>query len=187
VALTFPLERQETFVKRRTSGLIAVLAALALVPAAARAASPVDSLFTWDDLHNLKIYHAYAASDGHSYVEVINTQAMEKGPNSQTYFDFSHPQQIKIGRGKSGEMVDWHYALQSRHLIIPLQGDVVFDLGDGKLLHVHPGEAIMAEDWAGKGHRSGCLSADKPTCVGIDILYEPNPHSLPLRAPPAKN
>jgi hypothetical protein len=151
-------------------------------------AQAADSLFDWDDLKALKIYHAYSASDGRTYVEEISIPASEVTNGTgkaQMYFDLT-PQKVKIGRSKSGAMYDWHYAYDSRHLIIPLQGDIVFDIGDGKLFHLHPGEAILAEDWTGKGHRSGCLSATKPTCVGIDMLLEPNPHAIPLRAPPVK-
>jgi hypothetical protein len=151
------------------------------------AAMAADSLFNWDDLHNLKIYHGYSASDGKSYIEEVNIPATEKviGTSAaQLYFDLK-PQIMRIGRSKVGELMTWHYAGDSRHLIIPMQGDIVFDLGDGKLVHIHPGEAILAEDWTGKGHRSGCWSDTKPTCVAIDVLVDANPKDMPLRAPPS--
>ncbi len=170
----------------RLGRLAAMAAAFMSAATLASAASPVDSLFSWDDLSALKIYHAYSANDGHTYVEVISIPASQTQPantSSESYFDLK-PQVVRIGRGKSGALVSWHYAYESRHLIVPLQGDIVFDLDDGKMLHVHPGEAILAEDWTGRGHRSGCISDTKRTCVGLDILLEPNPHTMPLRDPP---
>jgi quercetin dioxygenase-like cupin family protein len=166
--------------------LTAAVVALVAVAVQAASAETVDSLLSWDDLRALKIYHAYSASDGRTYVEVISVPSSEKqsgGAAAQMYFDLK-PQQLRIGRSKSGVISEWHYAGEMRHLIITLQGDIVFDVGDGTLLHVRPGEAILAEDWTGKGHRSGCLSPTKATCAGIDILLEPNPRALPLRAPP---
>jgi hypothetical protein len=151
------------------------------------AAMAADSLFTWDDLQSLKIYHAYSASDGHSYIEEIKIPASVKtigNAPAELYFDLK-PQAIRIGRSKSGALIDWHYAGDSRHIIVPMQGDIVFDLGDGKMFHLKPGEAILAEDWTGKGHRSGCYSDTKPTCVALDILVDANPREMPLRAPPA--
>jgi hypothetical protein len=155
----------------------------------APAAKAADSLLTWDDLAALKIYHAYSANDGHSYIEEISLPSAKKeigGDAAYMYFDVK-PQSIKIGRSTTGSMIDWHYAGESRHLIIALQGDIVFDLGDGKLFHLKTGEAILAEDWTGKGHRSGCEAINKRTCVVIDLLVEPNPRVIPLRQPPARN
>ena len=171
----------------KTTNRIAAGLALAAITAGGAAARAVDSLLNWDDLHVLKVYHAYSASDGRTYVEEIavpSAEANSGGKPAWLYFDLK-PQQLRIGRSKSGEMVDWHYAGAMRHLIITLQGDIVFDLGDGKPLHLRPGEAILAEDWTGKGHKSGCQAQDQPTCVGIDILFEPNPKAVPLRDPPA--
>jgi len=45
---------------------------------------------------------------------------------------------------------DWIYpARDSRHLITVLKGKLVFDVGDGKLLHIKPGEACPRLDRQG--------------------------------------
>ncbi|MDE1147218.1 MAG: hypothetical protein PW843_11435 [Azospirillaceae bacterium] len=168
---------------KKTTSVLAAVAGCAMLAGTARAA---DSLFTWNDIYNLKIYHAYAASDGKSYVEEINVPAMRTktlSGSSQTYFDLK-PVEMRIARGVSGEMMDWHGAVEYRHLLIPLQGSLQFEMDDGRFLELKPGEAILAEDWTGHGHRSGCAASKNPTCVVIDIMVEPNPHSLPLRDPP---
>lgn len=164
----------------------AVFAAVMGTASLGSAASAADSLLTWNDLHVLKIYHAYSAADGKSYIEEIPIPAQERqsgGKLAQIYFDLK-PQALRIARSESGSMIDWHYAGDSRHLIIPMQGDLVFDTGDGKMFHLKAGEAILAEDWTGKGHRSGCDAVNKKTCVVIDILVDSNPRAMPLVAAP---
>ena len=166
--------------------LAATISMMATVPAQA-----ADSLLTWRDLKFIKVYHAYAASDGKSYVEEIDIPAYETdgfaNTKSQTYFDFKQPVEIRIGRSAQGAMFEWHGAVEYRHLIVPMQGNIFFDLGEGRTLELTPGEAILAEDWTGRGHRSGCApSKTHLTCVGLDILIDKNPHAMPLRAPPAR-
>jgi hypothetical protein len=163
-----------------------MLAMAALHPLTA-AHAEADSLLNFTDLQIFKMYHSYAASDGRSYIEEMAVPASLRqtgtGP-SQTYFDLK-PSQVIIGRQKAGAIMDWHGAVQFRHLIIPLQGNLMFDLGDGRVLELKPGEAIYAEDWTGRGHRSGCSAKNTvESCVGIDILIDANPHAMPLRAPP---
>lgn len=170
---------------KRKLGLLGVAAAFALT--AAPRVQSADSLLSWDDVSVLKLYHAYAASDGRSYIEEISLPAVKGqsgGKPSYLYMDLK-PQVMRIARSSSGSMIDWHYAGESRHLLLPLQGDLVFDLGDGNLFHLKAGEAMLAEDWTGKGHRSGCEAVNQKTCVVIDVLVDPNPRVIPLRAPPA--
>jgi len=165
--------------------LAAPLLALAAIATPAHAA---DSLFTWDDLKALHIYHAYSASDGLTYIEETTLPAnpiMSGGKPGQLYM-LLEPKSVAIARSADGSMIDWHYAGTYRHLLIPLQGDLVFDLGDGKLFHLKPGEAMLAEDWAGRGHRSGCANPTGKTCAVIDVSIDSNPRTIPLRAPPEK-
>jgi hypothetical protein len=165
-------------------GVVAAVAA-ALLPVSSALAA--DSMFDFKDLNIFKMYHAYSASDGKSYVEEISIPSapgMTAGKPTQTYFDLK-PQQVRIGRGTSGAILDWHGAPLSRHIIMPLQGDIFFDLGDGRTLTLKPGQAILAEDWTGRGHRSGCAESKvNATCVGLDMLVDANPHAMPLRDPP---
>ena len=172
---------------RNTLGGLAV--AMAGLLAAAPAQAAVDSMFTWTDFKFIKIYHAYSASDGKSYLEEIAIPAYETDSfaksKAQTYFDFKAPINVRIGRAASGAMYEWHGAVEYRHLIVPMQGELFFDLGEGRTLNLKPGEAILAEDWTGRGHRSGCAASKTvPTCVGMDILIDKNPRDMPLRAPP---
>lgn len=173
--------------RNKMGGLLAAAASLlSIAPAHA-----ADNLFTWTDLRFIKVYHAYSASDGKSYLEEIAIPSYETDSfaksKAQSYFDFKSPVEIRIGRAASGAMYEWHGAVEYRHLIIPMQGNIFFDLGEGRTLELKPGEAILAEDWTGRGHRSGCAeSKTQATCVGLDILIDKNPREMPLRAPPTR-
>lgn len=188
----------------RRAAMAAALAIAALAPLSAHAAkpadpqpdtmtaavpaTPADSLLTMQDFSRLRLYHAYSASDGRTYIETIDMPSQQKtigGTTGVMYLDIK-PSTLRIGRSTANFLGDWHYAGDMRHIIIPLQDDIVFDTGDGTLFHLHPGEAILAEDWTGKGHRSGCWSKTHSTCMAIDILYDANPRQIPLRAPPKR-
>ena len=164
---------------------VAVSAFGLVVATAAWAAEPVDSLLTTQDLSQLKMYHAYSASDGRTYIETMNVPAQEKHINGTTGWLYLSvkPAQVNIGLS-TNFLGDWHYAGAMRHIIVPLQDEIAFDVGDGKIFYLKPGEAILAEDWTGKGHRSGCDAVNKQTCVVIDILVDANPRAMPLVAPP---
>ncbi len=173
---------------RTRTGRVAFAAAITLGFGIAAPAQAVDSLLSWQDLSALKIYHAYSGSDGRSYIEDMAIPSSTKpsgGKPAQLYFS-AKPESIAIARSAGQSMIDWHYAGEFRHLIVVMQGDLVFDIGDGKLWHLKPGEAIYAEDWTGKGHRSGCGSPEGTSCVVIDMLIDRNPHVMPLRSPPTK-
>lgn len=167
-----------------SAAILAGVAALApLSPTRA-----ADSLVTFSDLRGMKIYHVYSANDGKSYLEEVYIPSTEKagsaGTPQQMYFDLK-PVAVRIARAAQNGIFTWHWATENRHLIIPQQGSLYFDLGDGRTLNLKPGEAIYAEDWTGRGHRSGCAaSKTQLTCVAIDILIDVNPHTMPLRDPP---
>jgi len=77
--------------------------------ACASPALGADSLFTWDDLRALKIYHAFSASDGRTYIEQISIPASELTTGtgtSQMDCDLK-PEKVRIGRSKSGSMLTW--------------------------------------------------------------------------------
>ncbi|MET0365621.1 MAG: hypothetical protein ABW169_13310 [Sphingobium sp.] len=172
---------------KRIPSALAALSLYLLTPWSA-AQAEVDSLLNWTDIDALKVYHVYAASDGKSYAEEMAVPAVIRQSGSgptPTYFDLSDVYKVRIGRGKSGAIYEWHPAAEYRHLIIPLQGELFFDLGDGRTVTLKPGEAVYAEDWTGRGHRSGCApSKERTTCVAMDMLIDKNPKAMPLRSPP---
>ncbi len=94
-------------------------------------------------------------------------------------------QSVHLGTSTPKELSGWHYA-NDQHFIMSLVGFLRFDTGDGKDYLLKPGQAVIAEDWTGKGHRSGCDPRNKGNCVAIDLVLGPIVKTYPLRTPPAK-
>jgi hypothetical protein len=165
-----------------SGGLAATTWAVLLI-AGTSSVRAADSLLNWDGHEPVRIYHAYSASDGKSYIEQIDMPLQLGGYGSRQLFNFENVLSVHVGTSQPHELSDWHYA-NNRHLIIPLQGNLRFDTGDGKEYLLRPGEAVLAEDWTGKGHRSGCDSRNKVACVAVDVTIGPINKVLPLRDPP---
>ena len=131
----------------------------------------------------LKMYHLYSASDGRSYIEVMDVPPMKTPIGLVTYFD-RQVRRVVIGTWKDGEFTDFHYAV-NQNLLIYLQGTQVITTGDGKEYRLEPGMAVLAEDWTGKGHTNRCVAPDKQkVCMLLQITIGDIDKSLPLRAPP---
>lgn len=170
---------------RRLSPVLG-LALACMAPAGAQAA---DSLQSFTDIAKLRMFHAFSASDGKTYIEEMDVparQSVSGGKPAQLYITFANPKSVTIARSASGSMIDWHFAGENRHFMFTTQGELVFDTGDGKLFHLPTGAGMYAEDWTGKGHRSGCLSPKGESCVVVDMVLDANPHTLPLAPPPAR-
>lgn len=158
--------------------------ALILAGVSSRAESPTaSSLFSWDGVTPTKVYHLYSGSDGLSHLETIDLPLM-LGRDGNPRFFAQNVSAAYIGSSPPKELGPWHYAI-NQHLIISIQGNLQFDLGDGKEYLLRPGEAVLAEDWTGKGHRSGCDVRNKGRCVSIDIEVGPIARTYPLRTPPS--
>ena len=56
--------------------------------------------------------------------------------------------------------LDWHNA-PCRQFVIPLEGKVEIELGDGTKRQFGPGDILLAEDTTGRGHTS-CAVNDQP-------------------------
>jgi hypothetical protein len=172
--------------------LALLLAALPLAAAPARSAerpasttvgATADNLFgTFGEI--VKMYHLYSASDGRSYIEVMDVPPMKTPIGLVSYFD-RQVRRVVIGYWKDGEAADFHYAV-NQNLLIYLQGTQVITTGDGKEYRLEPGMAVLAEDWTGKGHTNRCVAPDKQkVCMLLQITIGDIDKSLPLRAPPA--
>lgn len=178
-------------VARVALGMVLALGGVLGVGAASASESPplrgagvaADSLLgTFGEI--LKMYHLYSASDGRSYIEVMDIPPMRTPIGLVTYFD-RPVRRVVIGYWKDGEFADFHYAV-NQNLLIYLQGTQVITTGDGKEYRLEPGMAVLAEDWTGKGHTNRCVApTGQKVCLLLQITIGDIDKSLPLRAPPA--
>lgn len=83
-----------------------------------------------------------------------------------------------------GFQSDWHYATNT-NVLIYLQGTQVTDIGDGKEYRLYPGQAVLADNWTGKGHRFRCEAKEgKKACLVMQITVGGLEKTLPLRPAP---
>jgi hypothetical protein len=147
-------------------------------PSVVEADSMLDA---WGD--SLQWYHMYSASDGRTYIEIMDVPGATTPIGLTSYFD-RQVRRVVIGTWKDGEFADFHYAV-NQNVLIYLQGTQVITTGDGKEYHLKPGMAVLAEDWTGKGHTNRCVAPDKQrVCVLLQITIGDIDKRLPLRPPP---
>lgn len=131
----------------------------------------------------VKMYHMYSASDGRTYIEVMDVPPTRGPWGLVTYFD-RPVRRVVIGYWKDGQESDYHYA-GHKNLLIYLQGTQIIETGDGREYRLRPGTAVLAEDWTGLGHKWRCVAPDKQrVCLVIQITIDDLDKTLPLRPPP---
>lgn len=126
-----------------------------------------DNLATWMGKDSFKAFHVYAAEDGTSKVVEIDLPVKTRPGGKFAILD-REIKDINLGYYEDGWFADMHYANMKR-LNIVFQGDFIFDVGDGREYRVKAGEAILAEDYKGKGHSSRCAAANGKRCISMSI------------------
>ncbi len=140
------------------------------------AALPVlaaDSLTTWLGKSDFKMYHIYSVPEGRSVVEEINVAVGAAGPAGKYAIIDRDVKNMNIGYYDNGWFSDWHPP-NAKRLNLVLQGDFIFDVGDGKEYRIKAGEMILAEDSTGKGHTSRCVAANNQRCISMSVVLEPH-------------
>ena len=69
-----------------------------------------------------------------------------------------------------GYVLDWHCAPR-RQYSISLSGTAEIEVGDGTVLRVEPGDAVLAEDLTGRGHVTRVVG-DRPRVYAIVPLVD---------------
>lgn len=157
---------------------------LAGVAASAPALAAPDNLFE-NFGPVVRWVHLYSADDGQSYIEEMPVPESDGQWGNKVLFD-RKAQRVVIGYWPDGFQSPWHSAGHI-NVLVYLQGEQVIDIGDGKEHRLKPGMAVLAEDWAGRGHRYRCEAKDKKRgCVVMQITIGELDKSLPMRKPPGK-
>ncbi len=149
---------------------ILISTALALAPLPAFSA---DSLSTWLGKSEFKMYHVYSGPKGMSVIEEITVPVGAKGPAGKFAIIDRDVKNMNIGYYDNGWFSDWHPA-NAKRINLVLQGDFIFDVGDGKEYRVKPGELVLAEDDGGKGHTSRCEATNNDRCISMSVVLEPH-------------
>ncbi|MBL8628244.1 MAG: hypothetical protein JNM81_01355 [Rhodospirillaceae bacterium] len=134
--------------------------------------SAADSINTWLGKSDFKMYRVFTGPEGRSVVEEITVPVGEAGPAGKFGIIDRDVKNMNIGYYENGWFSDWHPP-NSKRLNLVLQGDFIFDIGDGKEYRIKAGEMILAEDFDGKGHTSRCDAANNQRCISMSVVLEP--------------
>lgn len=137
-------------------------------------AAPVaaaDSINTWLGTSEFKMYRVFTGPEGRSMVEEIAVPVGSAGPAGKFAVIDRDVKNMNIGYYENGWFSDWHPP-NAKRLNLVLQGDFIFDVGDGKEYRIKAGEMILAEDFEGKGHTSRCAAANNQRCISMSVVLE---------------
>lgn len=144
-----------------------------------------DSMFTLDK--RLVVYHVTTGPDGLSRVGTMTLENVVPTRYGGKRVLEAKADRVKMGIVEGGQpLMDFHVA-DHRTLLIPMQGSLIIDVGDGKQHRLVPGQIALAEDRTGKGHISGCGEPVGKRCVTLQINLDDNEVGLQnAEAPPKK-
>ncbi len=167
---------------RKSLLLAAVLSGVTFGASGVQAAD--DSLFTLDK--RLVVYHVFTGPDGRSKVDTMTLENVVPTRYGGKRVLEAKADRVKMGIAEGGRpLMDYHVA-DHRTLLIPMQGTLVIDVGDGKQYRLVPGNIALAEDRTGRGHISGCGEPAGKRCVTLQINLDDNEVGLQNPEPPAK-
>ena len=109
-----------------------------------------------------KIWRVYSGADGRSHAEEVEL-AMK--PFTDTEGAHGEGTALQPAAGivfrvaPPGYVLDWHCAPR-RQYSITLSGHAEIEVGDGTVLRIGPGDALLAEDLTGQGHVTRSVGAE---------------------------
>ena len=109
------------------------------------------------------IVRLYTGTDGQSHFEelVLPASGDQESP-------LQTGKGIVFRRQEPGLFIDWHPAPR-RQWVITLSGKVEIGVGDSTIMCFGPGDAMLAEDLAGKGHTTRIIGSETRTSVTIPL------------------
>ncbi|MFC2060093.1 hypothetical protein ACFLTZ_03230 [Chloroflexota bacterium] len=99
-----------------------------------------------------KVTRIYTGSDGESHFEDIEIAVEDKVTGSR-WSEFMKATGIIFGELDSNYKKEWHNAPR-RQFVITVEGEGEIEVGDGTKRRFRPGDILLAEDTAGRGHIS---------------------------------
>ena len=106
----------------------------------------------------MKITRLYTGADGNSHFEEIEVKIEKLQPGEGIIFREERPSYVK----------DWHPAPR-RQYVITLAGQGEIELTDGTKRRFGPGDIMLADDTAGRGHITRVISSEPRLYVTIPV------------------
>ena len=120
-----------------------------------------------------KIFRVYSGSDGKSH---IAEEPMDLKPFTDVEGSYGEGTPMQKAAGISfrvfppGYVLHWHCAPR-RQYSITLSGRAEIEVGDGTVIRLEPGDAVLAEDLTGQGHVTRVVG-DQPRFYAIVPLAD---------------
>lgn len=115
----------------------------------------------------MKITRLYTGEDGESHFEDIEILLEDAGDIGKLSNRVAATGLLFRETGPDYDY-DWHNAPQ-RQYIFMLEGSVDVEIGDGTVRRFGPGDVLLAEDTAGRGHISRAVNRQPRKSVFVTI------------------
>ena len=116
--------------------------------------------------------HLYSDANGvsHFKAEQLDFKPLPGATASQslTMHALAGAQGATFLRLAKGAVEDWHVAPRTQ-FVIGVQGESEVTTGDGKTLHVKPGDIVLMDDTKGKGHKTAAVGAEDHVAMVVPV------------------
>jgi quercetin dioxygenase-like cupin family protein len=103
----------------------------------------------------MKITRIYAGDDGQSHFQDLDIP--EDLTQRRATTDAIDAERVAFGLSPALPMQDWHHAPR-RQLVAVLSGALEIEVAGGEKRRFNPGDCFIADDLAGRGHRTEDVS-----------------------------
>ena len=115
----------------------------------------------------MQVVRVYTGDDGESHFEDVEIDLEARGGAGRV-------SSLIAGPGVYFRDVDGSYDLDfhnapRRQFVVNLVGSVDIEIGDGTVRRMEPGTILLAEDTAGRGHKSRAVEGQPRQCLFIPV------------------
>ena len=113
---------------------------------------------------SMQITRVFTGDDGESHFEELYLELIDQG-------EVGAISEMWPTKGVMFRHVDGDYDLGApqRQFVVNLTGSVDIEVGDGTIKRLGPGSILLAEDTAGRGHKSSSVAGESRTCLFIPL------------------
>ena len=115
----------------------------------------------------MKLTRMYTGDDGETHFEDVEIELLDRGPLGLVSKLEPATGLVFRETGEDYEL-DWHTAPR-RQLIVPLEGAVEIETGDGGKRRFGPGDLLLAEDTTGRGHISRAVEGQRRRMIFVTL------------------
>ena len=115
----------------------------------------------------MQVARLYTGDDGESHFEELDLPYEKIADAERTAMQSATG--IQFRRNPPGHFSDFHIAPR-RQYVITLEGQVEIGLGDGTKRIFGPGDVMLADDLAGRGHTTGVYGDVTRVSIAIPLV-----------------